>query len=150
MMPAGGMMPGPMPMPMMQMAMPQMIAGANPSAGGPVAPQVMMMPMPIQAMAAPGGPGGVQQMNALMAPEAVSPQAMQMPLNMDPNQYGGMQAAREAPAGAYPESPQAYQPNAGASPTFRDVCSPTYQSTQAYEQYVRDIMNADGDEFHFA
>lgn len=114
----------------------------------------MMMPMPIGPMAAHGGPGGVQPVNAPMAPEAVSPQAMSMPLHMDPNQYGGMSAAREAPGaypqGAYPQTPQAYQQSAASSPTFRDVCSPTYQSSAAYEQYVRDIMNADGDEFHFA
>jgi len=63
--------------------------------------------------------------------------------------YGGMSAARDAP-GAYPQTPQAYQQNAASSSTFRDLCSPTYQSSAAYEQYVRDIMNADGDEFHFA
>jgi hypothetical protein len=55
--------------------------------------------------------------------------------------------------GAYPASPQHFQPaqpaQAQEPQTFRDVCSPTYQSSEAYEQYVRDIMNADGDEFQF-
>jgi hypothetical protein len=143
----GQMGQGPMVMPMMH---PQMMAGAtSPAAAGqPVAPQLMMLPMPIQPMAAHGG---VQPMNAQMGPDAVSPQAMSLPLTMDPHQYGGnMPDQRAQGAGAYPQTPQAYQQSAAPSPSFKELCSPTYQSSAAYEQYVRDIMNADGDEFHFA
>jgi hypothetical protein len=55
---------------------------------------------------------------------------------------------REPAGAAYPRT-QGYPPNV-ASATFRDMCSPTYQSSESYNQYVRDIMNADGDEFQFS
>jgi hypothetical protein len=63
---------------------------------------------------------------------------------MDPTQY----VARQ------PSSPTAYgyapaQPFADSSPSFRDACSPNYQSSEAYERYVKDIMNAEGDDFQF-
>jgi hypothetical protein len=116
-----------------------------------MAPNVVMMPMPhpMMQMAAPGGqrPDG-----SPMAMEQVGPAVMQLQRS-DPNQqYGGAFCMPNfGPAGAYPASPQHFQPAQPAQEpqTFRDVCSPTYQSSEAYEQYVRDIMNADGDEFQF-
>merc|ERR1719388_766673 len=112
---------------------------------------MMLMMMPAGGMMPPAMPLMMppQMLAGANSPEAASPHAMQMPMTMDPNQYGGMSAARDAP-GAYPQTPQAYQQNAASSSTFRDLCSPTYQSSAAYEQYVCDSMNADGDEFHFA
>jgi hypothetical protein len=139
---APGMPHGPQPMPLMQVAMhPQMMAGgATPQAAGkgvaPMMPQMMMMPMPQMPHMA--------QMQQV--PEQVGPA---VPLTL-PNdalpQYG---RACEPVNTAYPGTPQCYAPTPAPSPSFRDLCSPTYQSTEAYEQYVRDIMNADGDEFHF-
>jgi hypothetical protein len=135
------------PVPFMQVMHPQMIAGANPQAAGPtVPPGVMMMPMPqMQQFAA----HGVRPVDATMAPDRMGQPVMSLPVTGDPNQYGAPPFG-ESSFGAYPRTPQDYQPNAAPSPTFRDVCSPTYQSTEAYEQYVRDIMNADGDEFQFS
>jgi hypothetical protein len=129
-------------MPLMQ---PQMIAGAAPQGAGPHG--VMMMPMqPMAQMAAQmAAPGSVRPMDANMAP------GIALPYPMDPTQYGGrFSPDTREPVGAYPRTPNAFQPNAAPSPTFSDLCSPTYQSSESYNQYVRDIMNADGDEFQFA
>jgi hypothetical protein len=138
--------------PVMQMAMqPQMIAaGAQPqNAGSPtMAPPVMMMPMPMAQMPAQGN---MRPANAAMVPEQMMGH-VPVPVNAHtPNQYAGrpfgMPDARDqaGPAGgAYP------QQQCWNQPTFRELCSPTgLQSSEAYEQYVRDIMNADGDEFQF-
>jgi hypothetical protein len=133
-------------LPAMPLAMQHpMMAGAAPQgAGSPTAaaPGLVMMPMmqPMAPMAQMAAPGSVRPVDATMAPN------LGMSIPMDPSQYGarqfGMPDCREA-AGAYPQRmPQ--------SPSFRDICSPSYQSSQAYNQYVRDIMNADGDEFQFA
>lgn len=141
---AAGAMPGMPGMPGMSVmqVMPQMMPGASPTgAGAVVPPGVMMMPMqPMQQMSP--AHGGMRPVDAAMVGQAVMPRA-------DPNQYGrfGMPDMRE-PAAAYPRT-QGYSPN-GQLATFRDLCSPTYQSSEAYNQYVRDIMNADGDEFQFS
>jgi hypothetical protein len=153
---AGGMpgMPG-MPgmqgmqgMQVMQVMHPQMMPGASPTgAGAVVPPGVMMMPMQAMQQMSPAH-GGMRPVDATMVPEAVGPAIM---APADPNQYGGrfgMPDMREPAGAAYPRT-QGYPPNV-ASATFRDMCSPTYQSSESYNQYVRDIMNADGDEFQFS
>merc|ERR550514_1983481 len=83
-------------------------------------------------------------------PEAVGPAVAPLALPAEAFPFAGRPFDNREPAiAAYPSTPQCFQPNAAPSPSFQDLCSPTYQSTEAYEQYVRDIMNADGDEFHF-
>jgi hypothetical protein len=141
----------------MQVAMhPQMIAGAaKDPAGQNVAPNVVMMPFP-QPMMQMASSGGARPDGSPMAMEQVGPALMPLQRS-DPNQqYGAvpfMMPGNFGPVGAYPASPQHFQPSQPSQPaepqTFRDLCSPTYQSSEAYEQYVRDIMNADGDEFQF-
>jgi hypothetical protein len=123
--------------PAMQMAMhPQMLGAGSPQAMGQ---KVVMMPMPAMQQAMQQG----MQQVPRMVPETVGPAVMQPCYPMDPNQC----AARQ------PGSPTAYAPTqqyaAESSPSFRDVCSPTYQSSEAYERYVKDIMNAEGDDFQF-
>jgi hypothetical protein len=130
-------------MPMMLPMHPQMLAAAGmqqrPGAPGqPAAPPVMMVPMPMAPMAAQGG---VQPVNAHAEMVGQSPMSM--------NQYQNQHAGRFG----MPDygTPQNFSPGPAQSPTqsFQDLCSPTYQSSEAYEQYVRDIMNADGDEYQF-
>merc|ERR1719324_1372708 len=101
-------------------------------------------------MAAHGSvtPGGVRPVDAAMVPETVGPSVVSVHYPNAPNQFAGrpvgMPDAVGPADGAYPRQQQFFQQNAASSPTFRDVCSPTYQSADAYQQYVRDIMNADG------
>merc|ERR1719487_988667 len=145
----------PHPVPMMQVMHPQMIAGGSPTAGAAGAPPVMMMPMQHMAqMAQMAAPGGVRAVEGGMVPEPAGPMVMPLTLPNDMmNQYEGRRCGMPdtcEPAGAaYPTTPQCYTPNAAPSPSFQSLCSPTYQSSDAYEQYVRDIMNADGDDFDF-
>jgi hypothetical protein len=139
------MMPSPMHQQVqaMQFAMhPQMIGGATPeTAGGKVAPQVMMMPIPAMPQVA----GMMRPMEAARLPETVGPAVVSMPYAMDMNQYACRPAATPTAGSEYARSPQF----ADSSPSFRDVCSPNYQSSVAYERYVKDIMNAEGDDFQF-
>jgi hypothetical protein len=111
----------------MPLAMPpQMIGNGSPQAMGS---KVVMMPMPA--------------MPQVRVPETVGPTVYPAGYPMDPNQCAPRQ----------PGSPTMYTPTqqfqADASPSFRDVCSPTYQSSEAYQRYVKDIMNAEGDDFQF-
>jgi hypothetical protein len=126
---------------------PQMVGSATPNnMGTKVAPRVIMMPMP--GMPQVAGAGMVRPVDGAMLPEAVGPAVMQMQLPMDPTQYGGSPYGSPG-AAAYPTAQQSFHPNPDSSPSFREVCSPSYQSSEAYERYVKDIMNAEGDDFQF-
>merc|ERR1719238_1426105 len=131
---------------------PYMIANGTPQAmGGKVPPghQVMMIPMPqMPQVAAPGMVRMDRQSmdGSAMLPETVGPAVVQMPYPMDPNQ-----CARQSPT-SYGYAPT--QQFADSSPYNRDTSmysgsSPNYQSAEAYERYVKDIMNAEGDDFQF-
>jgi hypothetical protein len=127
----------------MQFAMhPQMMGAASPTEGGKVAPQVMMMPIPAMPQAMPAGM--MRPMDAQL-PETVGPSVVSMPYPMDMNQYACRPAASPTAGSEYARTPQFTD----SSPSFRDVCSPNYQSSEAYERYVKDIMNADGDDYQF-
>jgi hypothetical protein len=136
-MPQGAMvpqgMPG-MPMPMPLAIHPQMIANAGPDG------QRFFRMVPT-----------MQPMDGSVTQEQMGPQVMQL---------AHVPHNAEHPAGAYPqqgpafvESPvhvmQQQQHGAGQSATFQQMCSPSMQSSDAYAQYCKDIMNADGDEYDF-
>jgi len=120
------------------------------------------MPMPLAIhpqMIANAGPDGqrffrmvptMQPMDGSVTQEQMGPQVMQL---------AHVPHNAEHPAGAYPQGPafvespvhamQQQQHGTGQSATFQQMCSPSMQSSDAYAQYCKDIMNADGDEYDF-
>jgi hypothetical protein len=150
------MMPGMQPMghpgmAAMQLAMPPHMMG-SPTAqqmGQKVGPNVVMMPMPAMPQVAPAGM--MRPVDPAMVPETVGPTVVSMPQMMDPNQCAGRVSGDRFydARTAYPANQQFFQPSPESSSSFREVCSPNYQSSEAYERYVKDIMNAEGDDFQF-
>jgi hypothetical protein len=123
--------------------------------------KVVMMPMPMQQVrqmngatlpetvgpaVSQAGFAMVRQMNGAMLPETVGPAVSPTGYAMvDHPLANQMSAARQPGSPIYAQTQQF----ADSSPSFRDVCSPTYQTGEAYERYVKDIMNAEGDDFQF-
>jgi hypothetical protein len=127
------------------LAMPPHMMGGSPQA---LNQKVMMMPMPSMPQVAPGmerhSRNPFESAHVAMLPETVGPTVVPMSYPMDPNQCavrqpGAALGSPYAASHAYPAE----------QPSFRDVCSPNYQCSEAYERYVKDIMNAEGDDFQF-
>jgi hypothetical protein len=127
--------------PGMQFAMHPQMMGSPTAQGAKVGQQMMPMMMPMPGMPQVSPAGMVRQMTGHAAlPETVGPTVV--PMAMDPNQYAGRPSGMHDSGSAYPPMQQYFQPNA-------ELGSPTGQSPQAYERYVKDIMNAEGDDFDF-